>query len=149
MVDDEDFERISSMSWHLLKSNGGNRYAINSNGKTHILMHRLIVNAVDGEFVDHINHDGLDNRKANLRRCSKNENARNRKFQKHSSFFKGVTYASDSKRRKRWRAQIVVNTKHLTLGYYLTQEEAAAAYDKAATLYHASFAATNKALMGV
>lgn len=80
-------------------------------------------------LIDHVNGDGADNRWANLRLATPAENSRNRRT---SSEFKGVRKTKSG----RYRA-------HITLGVFDTAEEAAAAYDDAARLYHGRFAAVN------
>jgi hypothetical protein len=87
--------------------------------------------------IDHRNGDRADNRIANLRECSRAENARN-VTSRNPSGFKGVR-RDDS----RWRASITVNGKRIHLGTFDTAEKAAAAYDKAARRYHGEFARTN------
>ena len=103
--------------------------------------HRLASLHVDGEhpagIIDHVNRDRTDNRIANLRQCSRSENACDI-IRRNSSGFKGV-YRHGS----RWTAQIGVNGRTIHLGSYKTPEEAAAAYDCGARLHHDKFASTN------
>jgi len=99
-------------------------------------LHRIVVDAVPGEYVDHINGDTLDNRASNLRKCSHAENMRNRKIHKNNvSGFKGV-YPDKGK----WRAKITANGKIFRLGTFETPEQAHKAYCKAARELHMSFA---------
>ena len=106
--------------------------------------HRLAWLHVYGEHpieeIDHVNRDRTDNRIANLRQCSRWENARNISTCSASGF-RGV-YRS-STRSLRWRAKIAVNGGSIHLGFYDTAEEAAAAYDSAARLHHQEFASPN------
>jgi hypothetical protein len=89
--------------------------------------------------VDHINGDTLDNRRANLRVCTKSENNRNRrKLHPTTSRFKGVY-----KNTKPWIALIECNGKQFVLGRFASEEEAALAYDKAAKEHFGSFARLN------
>jgi hypothetical protein len=87
--------------------------------------------------VDHINGNKLDNRRSNLRICTQAENQRNRGKQRNNvSGHKGVTwYARTSK----WRVSIVLNKKHIHLGYFNLVSEAQKAYENAATEYHGEF----------
>ena len=147
LVDDEDFERINKHKWHA-RSNRihGLVYAARSAGKTPDRkthwMHREIMNTQDGMETDHINRDGLDNRKSNLRVCTRSQNARNAKRRvTNTSGHKGVSW---DKERKKWHAEIMINYKKIHLGRFDTVEEAAAAYDQAAEKYHKDFARTNK-----
>lgn len=138
LVDDEDFDLINSFHW---------RYAI-INGKTYAqqikcpspqqLMHRLILGAIPGQFVDHINGNGLDNRRSNLRFCTHMENMRNRKKSKNgTSQYKGV-YLEHGK----WRARIMAGFRK-SLGLFTNEKEAAMAYDIAAKSLHGHFARLN------
>jgi len=105
-------------------------------------MHHLVINIPDGMFCDHINHNGLDNRRANLRPVTLTQNVWNRrKFKKPSrSKYKGVDWSTEM---KRWRARIRVNGKRIYLGSFKHEIEAAKAYDTAAAKYHGQFAALN------
>lgn len=106
------------------------------------LAHRVIWAIVHGEWpveqVDHINLDRSDNRISNLRAATSSENKCNTKAKStNTSGFKGVCW---HKQRSRWHAQIAVAGKHKSLGLYGTAEEAHAAYCKAASEIHGSFA---------
>jgi hypothetical protein len=111
---------------------------------------RLVMNAPEGTMVDHINHDTLDNRKVNLRICSRAQNAMNMRRQRQSrSRFKGV-YFHDAKRykpnasgAKPWRAYARIAQRRVWLGYYATEEEAAIAYDRYAREAFGEFACLN------
>lgn len=97
----------------------------------------------DGLVVDHINHNGLDNRKANLRLATRTQNSWNRrkvKTIKCTSRFKGVSW---HKYEKKWQARIQVNKMRKTIGYFDDEIEAAKAYDEAAKKYHGEFANLN------
>lgn len=98
---------------------------------------------VKGESVDHINGDGLDNRRSNLRVCSHAENRRNSKKvsgrRKLASHYKGVSHPS----KNRWTASITVMWKTLHIGSFKTEIEAARAYDEAARNHHGVFARLN------
>jgi len=97
----------------------------------------------DWLFVDHINHNGLDNRKANLRLATRTENNRNRrKFNKpgRTSRFKGVSRRKGS---KRWSANIWLDGRQKSLGHFDDEIEAACAYDTAACKFHKEFAVLN------
>jgi hypothetical protein len=148
IVDPEDFERLSKHKWHAFKSKN-TFYAERAVrvGKVRkqvvIKMHREILKVPDGLLVDHKNHNGLDNRKANLRPATRAENSRNRrKFRKRKcrSRFKGVSWNKD---RKKWSARILFNRDMKFIGYFDDEIEAAKAYDEAAKKYHREFAVLN------
>lgn len=111
--------------------------------KIPLKMHRMIMNASKGFVVDHINHNGLDNRKANLRLVTNAQNSYNRPcFKKKGSpsQYKGVYW---SKRDNKWQVQISCKGKVKTIGQFKDEIQAAKAYDKAAKKYHGEFAYLN------
>jgi len=102
-------------------------------------MHREIMSPPQELVVDHINGDGLDNRKENLRVCTHAENIRNQKLNRlNTTGYKGVCV-----NREKWISRIKVNGKLLYLGRYNTPEEAAQVYDEAARKYFGKFASLN------
>ena len=161
LYDEEDREIVESYKWHISKQGKGktcyvqtvvidpdkDELFINPNDKRKrkkrktIHMHRLITKCPKHLVVDHINHNGLDNRKENLRICTHQQNQYNKKlFARNSSGFKGVSW---SKRSKKWKAQITPNNKYLHLCFFNTKEEAARAYDANAHHYFGEFAFLN------
>lgn len=119
LVDDEDFETLTQFKWHF----DGNYAArcIKVEGKLKkIYMHKVLA---PFKITDHINRDRLDNRKENLRSASASLNAFNRESC-------GAFLRKTGKRVKRWTSEIMLNGKKKSLGYYLTKEEAQAAYLK-------------------
>jgi len=107
-----------------------------------IKMHRQILKIKDKLFVDHINGDGLDNRKANLRAATALQNSWNMKKVgiKTSSRYKGVIW---NKQVKKWSVQMNVYRKSRFLGYFDNEVEAAKTYDEAAKKYFGEFAMLN------
>jgi len=94
-----------------------------------------------GMMIDHINGNGLDDRRANMRTCTNQQNMRNlRKRRSGSSIYKGVYY---DKRRRTWYARICHNGKNIHLGTFATEIEAARAYDRAARRLFGEFARLN------
>jgi hypothetical protein len=101
-------------------------------------LHRILTDAPRGKDVDHINGDGLDNRRENLRVCTRSQNNANRhRSQSRSSPFKGVHF---EKCTGRWRAEVHLNGKRHTLGRFDAIEDAAAAYSAKATELFGAFA---------
>ena len=144
IVDDEDYERVAEFKWHAVVTETGlvrpRRNSTKECQQTEL--HRFILEPKDGEFVDHINGDTLDNRRANLRVCNKSQNAANtpKTGKKTHSKYKGVSYLNHA---KKWLAYIRVNYKQKHLGYFTKQEEAAKAYDIAAEENFGEFARLN------
>jgi hypothetical protein len=145
IVDPEDFERLNKHKWFAVKS-VNTFYAGRTKrvGKKYIpiRMHRQILHPPDNLLVDHINHDGLDNRKANLRLATCAQNSYNRiHFRKRkSSKYTGVSW---QKQRKKWIVLISYNCKQKFIGLFEDEIQAAKAYDKAAKKYHGEFASLN------
>lgn len=146
LVDDCDYELLSTRTWFLTKGKSRWNYAgtnVPSKDRPHgstLLMHRHLVNAAPGQFVDHINGDTLDNRRMNLRLCTNAENIRNMRIRGGSSRFKGVYLDKSS---NDWRAQIMHNYKKQNLGNFKSEEDAARAYDAAALRLFGEFARLN------
>ena len=138
-VDEEDYDYLMKWKWHLTPK--GYAMAYKSKGIGGILMHRLIMNAPKHMQVDHRDGNKLDNRKDNLRLCSRVQNCRNRKLNaNNTSNFKGVTW---DKKDKRFRAKIYVHRKTIHLGSYTEKVPAAIAYNNAATELFGEFARLN------
>ncbi len=137
-VDREDFKKLSKIPWN----QNGNYASVHMNGKR-IPMQRFILGVFDPNLiVDHINRNGLDNRKKNLRVCTRAESAYNRVYPKKKnsySQYRGVT-----KYNNRWMAQIQKNYKVIFLGRFKTEQDAARAYNEAAKKHFGEFAVLNK-----
>ncbi len=145
LVDDEDFARLNQQKWHINK-NRNRFYAVRTvyypqNQQSNVKMHREIMKPPEGLQIDHINHNGLDNRKCNLRICTGSQNNWNGRLHKNNtSGFKGVSWKKQS---KKWVAQIRKHNHDTHLGYYFCIIKAAKAYDKAAIKLFGEFANTN------
>lgn len=142
LVDDEDFVELSKFKWHLLKVGYAARRELGKkiDPRLYITMHRAILNPEIGKQVDHINGNKLDNRRENLRICSKAENMRNtNKRRNNTSGFKGVVQS----RKGRWVAHITKDYKMIHLGTFTNPKEAAVAYDNKARDIFGEFAKLN------
>lgn len=143
IVDEDKFNSIKDFKISINKRRESSTYyaSIRISGKK-VLLHRYLLNAKDGQFVDHINGNGLDNRMCNLRLCSLSENQMNRKKQSNNtSGYKGVTW---NKNKSKWAVRIQFNKKSKHIGYFNCVKEAAKAYNDAAIKYHKNFAVLNK-----
>jgi len=138
IVDEDDYELVSRFKWQLDKRKH-QKYAKCKvymgiiNGKqieARIYMHRLIMRPPKGLDIDHINHNGLDNRKNNLRICTRSQNLRNKinGWGKYSKFL-GVSKIVTGKRKKRWVADITIENKLKRIGYFYTEIEASKAFE--------------------
>lgn len=138
LVDDEDFDKLNQFKWYASKQ-PNTIYAIHDcprkkiNGKikrTKLRMHRFILNASKGTVVDHIDGNGLNNQKTNLRIVSHRQNMQNQVNRTHqkSSKYPGVTW---NKNKQRWRAMISVNGESKQLGYFKNELDAAKCYENA------------------
>jgi hypothetical protein len=111
-VDKVDYEKIKICRWGYTATTDSTQGFVNG---VNISMHILLMGRKKGFVIDHINHDGLDNRRANLRFATKSQNAMNRKD------IRGYTWA---KNEEKWVGQIMVNYKHICLGYFTNKKDA-------------------------
>ena len=147
LVDVEDYEKVNQYKWYVRISNKSQTYYaartvnVSKRMSKPIAMHRVIINAPANMLVDHINGNGWDNRKANLRLANIFENARNKPKRKNTklSKYKGVKRNGSG----RWHAVINCDRKRIYLGTFETEEQAAKAYDLGAKKYHGEFANFN------
>ena len=108
-------------------------------------MHRLVMDAARGTVVDHIDGDGLNNQRANLRFCTRAQNFQNagwRNTPGRTARFKGVWRVTGQCRRC-WRAGITAQRQYKNIGSFWTEEAAAQAYDSEARVLHGQFARLN------
>lgn len=140
-VSPQDAHLLLEFVWHQSKEGYVRRWD-KSSGKPRLLgLHRQIMGDPPGMLVDHINGDPSDNRRENLRVCSKTENNRNASIRRHNALgIKGVYF---DPRRETYRAQIVVDGKKMHLGSFKTAPEAKDRYDSAAKHFHREFARLN------
>ena len=143
IVDDEDYDGLSTFHWRATKTKSGG-YAARRGRDPVVYMHRQIMDAPKGMYVDHINHVQHDNRKVNLRVCTNSQNMQNGlKHKNGSSRYKGVYWYKPS---KKWRAMIRVHGKGIHIGYFIDEVNAAKAYDEKAMQLFGEFAQLNIAV---
>ena len=146
IVDDDDYKRLIQYNWHTAKGRNtyyASRYIKNNGKYTSRIKHQDIINIPSGFETDHKNRKGYDNRRCNLRICTRAQNSQNSKppkTSKHSSRYKGVSWF---KQTKKWRAYIKKQNVFTSLGYYKNEIDAARAYDRKAKELFGEFAWTN------
>jgi len=145
IVDDEDYDWIRQWKWCAAKDHQC-FYAVRGiwikGTYKAIRMHRQILNPPPNKEVDHINGDGLDNRRCNLRISTRSQNGANQRAQQRekTSQYKGVRWCKEV---QKYRAYIKVNGRQKHLGYFNSEEVAAQVYNKFATEYFGEFARLN------
>ncbi len=144
LVDDEDYDDLSRFKWYKYKNpNRSTIYAVrkfklDEKYKSEYMHKRL----TGFNQTDHINGDGLDNQRQNLRSCSNSQNRANTPKQKNAktSVYKGVYWHKGD---QKWMVRIQVNYKSIYLGSFEDEMQAARAYDAAAVLHFGEFARCN------
>lgn len=129
LVDDDDYEELIKYKWHINKGNT-TFYATRHIEKIHknkILMHRMIMNVPKEMFIDHIDGNGLNNQRSNLRIVTKRQNSQNKHMEKSSKYV-GVSFDKDT---NKWKASIQINKKIKNIGRFNNEEDAHNAYLKA------------------
>lgn len=142
LVDDEDHEYLKQFCWHISKRG----YAYYSNGiDLYIYMHIEILERMGydmkGKLGDHVNKNTIDNRRTNLRPCTKSQNAMNHELRAtNKTGYHGVHFVESM---NKYVAYISTNKIRKHLGCFETAIEAAIERDKAAKYYHKEFAVLN------
>lgn len=150
LVDDEDYDFLALHRWTIKRSYVSTTGLIHTiyawgrvtpGSRVRTFLHRFLLQPPPGVGLDHVNGDGLDNRRCNLRLCSHHQNAANmRKRPDATSRFKGVSLRRST---GLWIAQLVVHRKWRKLGSFKDELEAARAYDRAAAEAFGPFARLN------
>ena len=145
IVDPEDFERLSQYKWHCTNYGYAARKipkGLRKGSEQSIMMHRELCPVPDGMWVDHINRKRNDNRRANLRPVTRQQNCWNSRQNRRKSKtqYIGIHF---NKNRRKWQVQLTVNGRQRGFGYYADETEAAKAYDEAARKYRGEFAVLN------
>jgi hypothetical protein len=145
LIDDEDFPLVNGLTWTSV-AHDKRSYAVHSKwrrpgvARTTIYMHCLILDCYSG--IDHMDGNGLNNQKWNLRPCTASQNGGNRKKQSGtSSRHKGVSWHNG---KRKWRAHIQVEKKAIHLGWFTAEDDAAHAYNVAAISLFKEFARLNQ-----
>lgn len=146
LIDDEDFDLVDQFKWTVVSKANKIFYAYRMPSRklgkrAPILMHRFILGAEKGQQVDHVNGDGLDNRRENLRFSTQSENLQNMHAGRGSSKFKGVGWFESS---GKWRAKTKFNGKYIHIGLFSSEIEAAKAYNEKALELFGEFACLNE-----
>lgn len=149
IVDAADYEWLMQWKWYALRRHDGRTYYAGREARLEdgsvvgLRMHRVILGIKDPRLeVDHVDGNGLNNERANLRVASHSQNVLNKHiYRNNSSGYKGVSLRSGG---SSWRAYINVNGKRRYLGNYSTPAEAAEAYNRAALKYHGEYAKLNQ-----
>jgi hypothetical protein len=150
-VDAQDYAELSRDEWAARCPNGIWYAYRRSDGEP---MHRVIMHAPPGLDVDHRDGNGLNNRRRNLRECTRRQNCQNQRPQARPkvSRYKGVCVDKGNRPGKQWRAYIYAGPERsetdrrrhqIRLGNYATEEDAARAYDRGALRYFGDFAWLN------
>ena len=147
MVDDEDYDWLNQWKWSAQR--GYNTFyagawtPMKKWVRRRLQMHRLIVDAPEGLMVDHKDGNGLNNQRSNLRICTHSQNARNQAGNRNRMYsrYKGVTWHKGA---HKWQAAIRGDNKmDYYLGCFIDEQDAAIAYNTAATRLHGEFARLN------
>lgn len=145
IVDASDADAVNAYAWHAAERLGTTYAACSSlrrSGGPVLYLHRLLMKPAEGQHVDHVNGDGLDCRRENMRLCTNAENRRNMRIKRGVSQYKGVS-ANRTNSRRCWEAYVFFENRKIHLGSYETEQEAARAYNAAAIEFHQEFAKLN------
>lgn len=151
IIDDEDAHLVTG-KWHARWSEASKTFYAQTNVRVDTSynttqMHRVIMGIDDRTIqVDHKNHNGLDNRRENLRIATGSQNMANARSTRGVSVHRGISVAKEC---GAWRSQISIDGKTLHLGYYVSEIEAAQAYNNAAIVAFGEFATLNDVPEGI
>ncbi|MCP3682108.1 MAG: endonuclease [bacterium] len=143
IVDKKDYDRCMQFKWH---SDIHTRVVYGRsrmNGKK-VRLHRFILGLTDPKIItDHIDGNGLNNRRSNLRVCSMSQNNAGKRngYEKATSKYKGVYW---NKGKKKWHTAVTFHYKRKHVGYYDSEIKAAEAYNKEVLIIWGEFAVLNK-----
>jgi hypothetical protein len=146
IVDADNYDWLMKWNWSLTGSIAkdnfyASRMIVRKKKWIPIWMHRVVIGARQGEIVDHINGDTLDNRRANLRKCTTSQNAQNHKIL--SSNTSGVSGVTWHKRDHLWQVAIRDRGKRIYIGFFKEKERAIQEHEEAIKKFHKEFARLN------
>ena len=149
LVDDSDYEFLNKFKWYSSKA-GNTFYATRKSNRIkgkqyNISMHRVILGLKCSLMCDHIDHDGLNNQRNNIRIATSQQNNFNKTAHGKSKYL-GVGFLIIRYKNKSYQyieSNITINKKRVRLGYFKTEKEAAQAYDASAKIHHGEFANLN------
>lgn len=148
MVDDDDYEKVSQFKWFYVQQRDGGyakRYVRLVNGRQEYqAMHHLVWGAVPVGFeIDHVDRNGINNQRHNLRLATRQQNNVNRRTVngRKTSKYRGVSLSRET---QKWRASITVEKRSIYLGTFREEEAAARAYNSAAQQFFGKFAVLNE-----
>lgn len=143
-VDDIDFEQLNRFKWYAATSRSNTPiYAARKSGtkpRKNIYMHRLLLNAPQDREVDHIDGNGLNNTRGNIRLVTRRQNSLNTSKRPSRIPYRGVEFR---KADGRYWCRIVHNGKRISIGYFHSAVNAATAYDKKALELFGEFGKLN------
>ena len=137
LVSPDDYEDYVDGYRFCLNNKGYVKYSGRKDGLHSKFLHRIIMGEPDGEFIDHINRDPLDNRRDNLRIVTRQENLMNLSIKKTNK--SGIAGVHRDKDANKWKAEITYNYKKINLGRFDTLEEARKVREDAEEEYFGEF----------
>jgi|ERR1041385_872703 hypothetical protein len=138
-IDEEDWKRCKLYNWGVVRPLTGIHIRATVNGSK-VNLSNFIINDFRS-IIDHIDRNPFNNQRSNLRVCTQSQNLANSTKRKGTiSKYKGVTW---DKSRNVWKAQIQFEYKHINIGYFNSENEAARAYDRKAKRLFGEFAVLN------
>jgi len=146
IIDIEDVEEARRYAWHAHVSKRSRSVYAGAwipgftNPKKQIFLHNLVFKPAVGKLTDHIDRDGLNCRRCNLREANAFQNAQNKNRVLGNNPYTGVFQRANGK----WTSHIMINKKWVSLGTFLSKEEALNARKKAAVIHYADFAAKSQ-----
>lgn len=145
IIDEQDFDKIKDYKWSsILCGKSKNPYAVSSHFGQIVYMHRMIADAKDNQFVDHIDGNGLNNSRDNLRFATPSQNNMNQRVREdNTSGHKGISWCPD---REKYQVYINIDRKRKSLGRYKTLEEAIYVRDQAVKAHYGEYSRENSSL---